>query len=80
MASPGQLHATIGWTVTLSCLVWADPPARVSWFRGEEGRELLETQDHPAEEVSRRIPLVQFERKYISALCCIVPACRQYSD
>ena len=52
LASPTQLHATVGWTVSLCCLVWADPPATVSWYRGTSDRELLETQDQPSEKVT----------------------------
>ena len=51
-AETGMVHASVGWSLNISCIVWSNPPATVSWYRGRTNMELLQTQTQPQQMVS----------------------------
>ena len=53
-AETAVVHASVGWSVNISCIVWSNPPATVSWYRGQASMDLLQTQTQPQQMVSVR--------------------------
>ena len=36
-----RVHARVGWSVKMSCRVWADPPATTTWHRGLRASDMV---------------------------------------
>ena len=53
-AESAVVHASVGWSLNISCIVWSNPSATVSWYRGQTNMELLQTQAQPQQMVSFR--------------------------
>ena len=50
-----RVHARVGWSVKMSCRVWADPPALTTWHRGLRASDMVTGHTQAEAEVSQMV-------------------------
>ena len=55
----GTVHANVGWSVNVTCKVWSDPVASVTWYRGVRTQDRVTGHTLTQQEVRRQGTRIQ---------------------